>query len=452
MEGLLSAIPLIVSTGNRLPWIQSIVISTSKRHVEELRELVSRYGFDKVVVVEGGSTRHRSIHAGVKTLQQVCADVEVVVIHDAVRPFVAQHMLEKIVKAAHCHGAAGVCRPLVSTVIARDADQRLMESLDRSRYYNSEMPQAFQLPVISNAYSKCTSDDFDHGTECLLLAMKYSGVHAKIVDGSADLWKVTYKKDLSAAEAVIKERLTRVAVIGGNVWPQLSDMIAEQLKSLQFQVIQDSQSEQDMSKPPDSSQSGPNSDNTFVILHADLNASEPHLNIVNTDVNNASGDTAVARNNTNGLENCGNALHSECLSNADTKASNRTERPESEDSGNKVATTLNHTASNESKGSGLLSKMKSVQGQILPSQSHPGLVDYSFIHIFRVSMETEGVELQGELSKSIMKLSKDCQGKGVLVYGILALGEVSAERISEMTATVIQRGHISFSGQLFLVC
>ena len=38
--------------------------------------------------------------------------------------------------------------------------------------------------------SQCTRDDFDHGTECLLLAMKYSGVHAKILDGNPDLWKV----------------------------------------------------------------------------------------------------------------------------------------------------------------------------------------------------------------------------------------------------------------------
>jgi hypothetical protein len=47
-----------------------------------------------------------------------------------------------------------VCRPLVSTVIALDEDCRLTESLDRSRYFNSEMPQAFKPNVIANAYDK----------------------------------------------------------------------------------------------------------------------------------------------------------------------------------------------------------------------------------------------------------------------------------------------------------
>ena len=50
--------------------------------------------------------------------------------------------------------AAGVCRPLVSTVIGRDENQYLTESLDRSRYRNSEMPQAFTTDVILNAYTK----------------------------------------------------------------------------------------------------------------------------------------------------------------------------------------------------------------------------------------------------------------------------------------------------------
>lgn len=46
----------------------------------------------------------------------------------------------------------------------------------------------FQL--LQSTFLQCTSEDFDHGTECLLLAMKYVGVHGIILDGSPDLWKV----------------------------------------------------------------------------------------------------------------------------------------------------------------------------------------------------------------------------------------------------------------------
>ena len=58
----------MVEPAFRLPWIQDVVISTSAGHIELLQALVSKYNFHKVTVVQGGTTRHRSIHAGVKSL------------------------------------------------------------------------------------------------------------------------------------------------------------------------------------------------------------------------------------------------------------------------------------------------------------------------------------------------------------------------------------------------
>ncbi|XP_010145913.1 PREDICTED: isoprenoid synthase domain-containing protein-like, partial [Eurypyga helias] len=55
----------------------------------------------------------------------------------------------------------------------------------------------------------CTDYDLDYGTECLHLALKYSKTNAKLVEGTADLWKVTYKRDLYAAESIIKDNLSQ---------------------------------------------------------------------------------------------------------------------------------------------------------------------------------------------------------------------------------------------------
>lgn len=67
------------------------------------------------------------------------------IIHDAVRPFVEEDILLKVVMAAKEHGAAGAIRPLVSTVIASAADGCLDHSLERAKYRASEMPQAFLI-------------------------------------------------------------------------------------------------------------------------------------------------------------------------------------------------------------------------------------------------------------------------------------------------------------------
>ena len=53
---------------------------------------------------------------------------------------------------------------------------------------------------------QCSDYDFDHGTECLELALKYSKIKAKLVDGPDCLWKITHQKDLIAAEEYLKRK------------------------------------------------------------------------------------------------------------------------------------------------------------------------------------------------------------------------------------------------------
>ncbi|XP_070365511.1 D-ribitol-5-phosphate cytidylyltransferase isoform X2 [Equus asinus] len=121
------------------------------------------------------------------------------------RPGEAAHQLH----SAGPREAAGAIRPLVSTVISPSADGCLDHSLDRASHRASEMPQAFLFDVIYEAYQQCSDYDLEFGTECLQLALKYCHTKAKLVEGSPDLWKVTYKRDLYAAESIIKERISQ---------------------------------------------------------------------------------------------------------------------------------------------------------------------------------------------------------------------------------------------------
>ncbi|NXS87908.1 ISPD cytidylyltransferase, partial [Erpornis zantholeuca] len=130
--------------------------------------------------------------------------------------------------------AAGAIRPLVSTVIASAADGCLDHSLERARYRASEMPQAFLFDIIYEAYQQCTDYDLDYGTECLHLALKYCKTNAKLVEGTADLWKVTYKWDLYAAESIIKDNLSQQVCVITNAKETLAQvgfLLPESLKS-----------------------------------------------------------------------------------------------------------------------------------------------------------------------------------------------------------------------------
>ncbi len=82
--------------------------------------------------------------------------------------------------------------------------------MDRSQYRASQTPQAFRLPLLLHAYQQATPHDFEHGTECLHLALTYSQCKARLIEGTANLFKVTYKPDIYAAEQMIKERYRQV--------------------------------------------------------------------------------------------------------------------------------------------------------------------------------------------------------------------------------------------------
>ncbi|KAL5010699.1 hypothetical protein ScPMuIL_013004 [Solemya velum] len=231
--------PLItytLHTFNSIPCVEQIIVTVSSQFIPLMRELIAENGFSRVTVVEGATTRHRSIYNGIKAIAKVCAQPDVVLIQDGVRVFADADFVKDIAVAAHKHGAAGVVRPLVSTVIAADAENFLEESLDRTKYRASEMPQAFRYEVIKSAYEKITDYDFDYGTECLHLALKYTGTMAYLLEGPNNLWKVTHKKDLYAVTGMLKEHFLTV-LLDGEVHHSLEETVTKSIQKKGMRVL-----------------------------------------------------------------------------------------------------------------------------------------------------------------------------------------------------------------------
>ncbi|XP_046683756.1 D-ribitol-5-phosphate cytidylyltransferase-like isoform X1 [Homalodisca vitripennis] len=208
-------------------WVTRVALVVD--NVEKVKAMLQECGcsnIQKVTVVKGENTRHRSIRAGLLELHKQFADeLRVVVVHDGVRPLVPHSLLRELVLGADKHGAAGAVRPLVSTVLRSGQDGFLVDSLDRSLHVASETPQAFQLSVLLSAYNKCSEEDLDHGTECLHLTLKHCGIKAKLVQGSEDLWKVTHRKDLLLATTAIKQKGNNVCIIAAEKTAVISQLL-----------------------------------------------------------------------------------------------------------------------------------------------------------------------------------------------------------------------------------
>lgn len=189
---------------NSISWISRIVAPIPVAWRDFANKLKMKYGYAKVEFIDGREARHESIYAGLKALS--CRDSDIVIVHDAVRPFLEETFLAEVVSAAVKYGASGAIRPLVSTVIKGTSDGFMESSLVRNNFRESHTPQAFTYGLITNAYEVCSAEDFRHGTECLELVQKYCDVSPKLIDGPEYLWKVTHKKDLVLMENIIRAK------------------------------------------------------------------------------------------------------------------------------------------------------------------------------------------------------------------------------------------------------
>ncbi|EDO42477.1 predicted protein [Nematostella vectensis] len=201
--------PLIsytIEAFERVSWIKEVIVVISKDKLVYMEDIIEEFKHNKVRIVEGGTTRHRSICNGIKGL--VCDGrnpPEVVIIHDGARPLVQETLLRDVAMAAKHHGVIVILMLNLILLFVPADFHEILDNLvcmgkigvnwcgrDKSKYRASEMPQAFLFTVIDNAYNKCTDYDFEHGTECLHLALTYSQTRAKLINGPSSLWKIIY--------------------------------------------------------------------------------------------------------------------------------------------------------------------------------------------------------------------------------------------------------------------
>lgn len=188
--------------------IDTVILVTAKGYVDTCRE---RFGpaFEKVVtVVSGGAERQDSVGAG---LQAVGEDAGVVAIHDGARPLIRAEEIEAVVDAARKTGAAVLGTPVTDTVKEVEAGQ-VAQTLDRSRLWAVQTPQAFRADVIRRAHAAARADGF-LGTDDGALVERL-GEPVAVVLGRQDNVKVTTPEDLGTAEDLLKRRTGMSVRIG----------------------------------------------------------------------------------------------------------------------------------------------------------------------------------------------------------------------------------------------
>ena len=179
----------------RSPMVTDIVLVLRREDMEYCRRSVlDSPSLRKVrTLVPGGAERHQSVHAG---LQATDPEGEIVLVHDAVRPFVSEDLLARVVDAAVEHGAAVPGMPLRETIkVVRSGT--IVETLDRETLQNAQTPQAFRRELLLQAYGLV--DPKRVATDDATLVERL-GHEVRVVEGESQNVKITTPRDLEWAE------------------------------------------------------------------------------------------------------------------------------------------------------------------------------------------------------------------------------------------------------------
>ena len=208
---LLDGSPILLHTIRKFlacPEVNEIVIALRKEDtpwVEDLlrRELPGR----PVRLVTGGDSRQQSVANALATLP---ADIELVAVHDAVRPFVDVETIRKVIHEAAITGAAIVGIVPVDTV-KQVHRNKIRATIPRERLVLAQTPQVFAHGLLRQAFARAEEDNFA-GTDEASLVERLEKVEVSVVPGSDRNIKITKPSDMDLARLFLtQERETAQA-------------------------------------------------------------------------------------------------------------------------------------------------------------------------------------------------------------------------------------------------
>ena len=206
----LDGMPLIVFTLRRLAACAAITeffISTRADDIVSLQDRVAKSELGRPArVVHGGDTRQQSV---ANALAQVDPTTDVVLVHDAVRPFVTAEQIDRVIAEARKRGAAILGIPAIDTVkevkrASLPEDMALITAtIPRERIVLAQTPQAFSYPLLRDSFRLAQRDGVTASDEAALV--ERFGHEVFVVVGSERNLKITRPADMELARFYLEQ-------------------------------------------------------------------------------------------------------------------------------------------------------------------------------------------------------------------------------------------------------
>jgi 2-C-methyl-D-erythritol 4-phosphate cytidylyltransferase len=180
--------------------ITDIYLALRREDMDRARTDVDRERFSKPVrLLEGGDSRQETV---AKALAEAPPSTELVLVHDAVRPFIRVEMIRRVIERTREDGAVILAIPSVDTVKLVE-HHSITATLTRERVALAQTPQAFRFELLREAFARAEADGFHATDEASLV--EHLGHSVTVIMGSDRNIKITKPSDLPLARLYIQE-------------------------------------------------------------------------------------------------------------------------------------------------------------------------------------------------------------------------------------------------------
>jgi 2-C-methyl-D-erythritol 4-phosphate cytidylyltransferase len=201
---MLDGEPILVHTirkFSQVAGVSEIVVALRPEDSDWAPELIAAGApGTRVRIVEGGDSRQQSVE---NALASIDPGVDLVAVHDAVRPFISVEMIEAVIAEAGASGAAIVGIVPVDTV-KQVHRNKIRQTIPRERLVMAQTPQVFRYGLLKQAFEKAREDSFT-GTDESSLVERLEQVEVSVVAGSDRNIKITRPGDMELARLFLEE-------------------------------------------------------------------------------------------------------------------------------------------------------------------------------------------------------------------------------------------------------
>lgn len=202
----LADIPILAHcliTFDSCPDIYEIVVVTPEDELRKTASIIKDIGLKKIISsAAGGKERKLSVYNG---FLKLAPDTDVVIIHDAARPFLTKELVQTVVGECVKHGACIAAIPVTDTIKAATEDNTVDKTVPRNNLWRAQTPQAFRYGILKDIYSRSDLENTTATDESQLA--EQAGITVKITRGMESNIKITTPEDLGYARFLINEGL-----------------------------------------------------------------------------------------------------------------------------------------------------------------------------------------------------------------------------------------------------